>query len=885
MSSNSKSLLARFNNMRLMPRIVLISGLVGVVFLFVVGNFQMTVWETQEGYEHLLDTGVELKQRARGISYWMLQARRREKDFLMRRDDKYVVQVREAIENLIKEAEGVGAVGRHLEEDDGVSEISAMLQEDAVNFKNNALIYLNSFEKVAAAWKIKGYDHKSGLQGQFRSAAHTVSEALSDFDVAQLKIDLGELRRNEKDFVVRGSRKYIKKFKKTQQLFFDHVAVSRIGEELVTTLSNLVAQYKSAFGGYAGPRLSGETIGLNDPRYKNMSAAAHEVEDVLNNHYIPNIWRDLLMARRHEKDYIMRGSQKYVDALKSTLIDIRVSVDEAQIKDDVKVLVAKNLELYEMAFLNLVKQNQIVDAQIVEMREAIHTIEPMIEDILSDGEKLMEEILISTKADADAGVMMSQILFVIGILFGAALTMINTISITRPINALCDALQVFADGDNPDLTKRLKITGQDEVGEVAQWFNRFVEIIQEIIGTIKQDAEVVKMVSQSLSDISDNMTGMSDEMRDQISAVSSAAHESSTNMNTISAAVEQMSGNMNSVASSVAQFSSNMGTISTSTQESNTMLGNIASASGQASANMANVSDSAVRASKDVDSVVMSVEEITESLNAVRQKCKGATEDSRNAKHQTGQTVAVMERLMGSAEEIGNVIEIINNIAEQTNMLALNASIEAAGAGEAGKGFSVVANEVKDLARQTSDATQMISEKINDIRTHTEEVASVTKSVTDAIDHISQANEEILYAMDEQGDTMMSMSGSMSDVSGQIHGVSNNVDEASSGIAAVSHSVQEISTGMDEVSRNVGDVSTGLEAVAQTVSDSASAASDISRNVGEVYRASEEISDTMETLTNTAGQMNNVSHDVHEGSGKMNAVADKLNQLLGRFQC
>ncbi|MGU1008672.1 methyl-accepting chemotaxis protein [Pseudomonas aeruginosa] len=216
--------------------------------------------------------------------------------------------------------------------------------------------------------------------------------------------------------------------------------------------------------------------------------------------------------------------------------------------------------------------------------------------------------------------------------------------VTRPILGVAHMLRDIASGEG-DLTQRLPHTGRDELGELAGWFNRFLDKLQPIIRDVKVSVRDARSTAdQSAAISSQTSAGMQQQFR-EIDQVATASHE--------------MTATAQDVARSAAQ-----------------------------AADAARGADQATR-----DGLAL-IDRTTQSIDSLAANLTSA--------------MGQVEQLASSSEEIGSVLEVIRAIAEQTNLLALNAAIEAARAGDAGRGFAVVADEVRNLARRTQDSVEQI---------------------------------------------------------------------------------------------------------------------------------------------------------------------------------
>ncbi|HCK5077045.1 TPA: methyl-accepting chemotaxis protein [Pseudomonas aeruginosa] len=230
--------------------------------------------------------------------------------------------------------------------------------------------------------------------------------------------------------------------------------------------------------------------------------------------------------------------------------------------------------------------------------------------------------------------------------------------VTRPILGVAHMLRDIASGEG-DLTQRLPHTGRDELGELAGWFNRFLDKLQPIIRDVKVSVRDARSTAdQSAAISSQTSAGMQQQFR-EIDQVATASHE--------------MTATAQDVARSAAQ-----------------------------AADAARGADQATR-----DGLAL-IDRTTQSIDSLAANLTSA--------------MGQVEQLASSSEEIGSVLEVIRAIAEQTNLLALNAAIEAARAGDAGRGFAVVANEVRNLARRTQDSVEQIRGVIEGLQQGTRDV-------------------------------------------------------------------------------------------------------------------------------------------------------------------
>ena len=338
------------------------------------------------------------------------------------------------------------------------------------------------------------------------------------------------------------------------------------------------------------------------------------------------------------------------------------------------------------------------------------------------------------------------------ILLGLTTVLVVWISrkITRPIVAASDMLKDIAEGEG-DLTKRLAIQSRDEVGEMAKWFNMFVDNIQTIIRSVGENACLLRDSSCGLKAIAEQMSANASQTSAKTTTVAAATEEMSTTMNGVSAAMKEAAGNVGSVADAA-------------------------------------------------DGITATIRQIADNT----EKARGITRD---AVEQTGQASSQVSELGTAAQEIGKVVEAITEISEQVNLLALNATIEAARAGDAGKGFAVVANEIKELARQTATATGEIKTRVEGIQNSTDGTVIQIEQISRVVNEVNGIVSTIATAVEAQSATTREIAGNVAQAAQGINEVEGNVAQTSVVSADISSDIAEVTQAASEISESSAEIS------------------------------------------------------------------------------
>ncbi|WP_413205675.1 methyl-accepting chemotaxis protein [Rhodospirillum sp. A1_3_36] len=580
----------------------------------------------------------------------------------------------------------------------------------------------------------------------------------TELDVMASALERGalQMRRREKDFLLRPdlaiADQYHAEVKTVMGLLDQMTALTAATKtkDILTKFKQGIVDQNARFSHIVQLYT---TIGLDENQGLNgkLRDAVHTVEDKLKEAHLDPLTIKMLMMRRHEKDFMLRHDQKYMDLFDARRLEFDKILRETDLSDGFKTEIGQLMDTYQNAFKAWVATTLDLKSEIKDLGTIFDTMEAALTKIFESAHETMvqaEEKRAENQSwteTAMAGIAVA-LLLTVSVLGG-----LTAHSISRPIAETTQLMRRLADGDTT-----FDLVDSDLKTEIGDMARAVLVFRDQAIENTRLDTEQAKAAEQeavrrresmrgiandfeaSLSDIVSMLGTSCDELRGTADHMSAEASRSSEQASAVAKAADQTTGNVEMVAATVEELSN-------------------------------------------------SIAEILHQAHDTRTISTRATEEAKQA----GETV---EGLANAARRIGDVTSLIKDIAEQTNLLALNATIEAARAGEMGKGFAVVANEVKTLAHQTAKATQEISDQIRDMQSATEQTVGSISHVRQTIDEMRESTAHIASAVEQQ-------SAATAEISRNAQGMVSNTQDVTRNIAGVSEAAKSTGQAVDRVTQ------------------------------------------------------------------------------------
>ncbi len=384
-------------------------------------------------------------------------------------------------------------------------------------------------------------------------------------------------------------------------------------------------------------------------------------------------------------------------------------------------------------------------------------------------------------------------------------------TITRPVRTITELLKSMAQGSG-DLTFRLPVKSRDELGQMAGYFNGFLETLSGIMDRIKSSASQSQAIGVSLSE--------------------STAQSSS--------AVSQIAANVGSIKT---RLSRQDGDITTSAEGTEQIMSRIDRLSEQIEQQSAAINES----SASIEEMIASIKNVTRIAEQRQANTKALTEITNDGGGKVQRLLEIITTVTDNADRMTELTALINNVSSQTNLLSMNAAIEAAHAGDAGRGFSVVAEEIRKLAEMTAENAKGIaaflkanSEQIRNAHDVGNQSGASFLRIKEEVEQTVGAFGEISTAMSEMssgGGEILKAVGTLNDVTEGIRQASLDMQNRAREIARSMATIRSLSAeslgGINEIAQGTDSINGAMVRISDLSRENRSKIDGITEQVGQ----------------------------------------------------
>ena len=486
--------------------------------------------------------------------------------------------------------------------------------------------------------------------------------------------------------------------------------------------------------------------------------------------------------------------------------------------------------------------------------------------------------------------MVGLVAAVIAIVFILALLFSRTL--TKPLLVVVNNLKEIAQGE-ADLTRTLKISSNDEVGELAGNFNQFVERLREMVRRISSAASDIFTATEKIrhtsQDVSNGTANQAEALEDSFQAIQGIDESTIEVANSISAlleAVEISSSATLELGATIEEIVSQVDRLFSTIEEVSSSITEMSVSSQQVSDNLDNLSSSTEVTASSITQMDASIKEVEETAQHTNELSEQANRDAEMGKTAVAETIAgiqairvtvedasqAIEELGKQSGEIGTILTVIDDVADQTRLLSLNASIIAAQAGEHGKGFAVVADEIRELAERTALSTQEISTIIRRLQTGTVEAVKAMQVGSERVHEEAERSKVAEVALDKLTESSLRSSE-------QVKSIVRATQEQSRGSRQITEAVNQVANMLQQISSAVKQQSVGIQQLAQSAESMKDISSQVKLSTGEQAKGSHQISASMENIRTMMQQIDQASKAQSTRSQQVVAAVSAVRQV------
>jgi methyl-accepting chemotaxis protein len=466
--------------------------------------------------------------------------------------------------------------------------------------------------------------------------------------------------------------------------------------------------------------------------------------------------------------------------------------------------------------------------------------------------------------------------------------------IVRPLREVVTNLREISAGGG-DLTRQLKVRSADEVGELSECFNGFLNRQREMVGRIRgvtedltkanekvrnsshevmegavRQSQALEESSKAIEGIDEAVGGIAESTGNLVGSVeesSSATLELGATIEEIASQMEKLFTTVDAVSSSINEMSvasqevaENVGILSSSTEVTVSSMLEMDASIKEIEENAVQTSKLASEAAEDAQRGMQTVDETIRGIESIRQTVDRASE-------------AIME-LGNQSSAIGKILTVIDEVADQTSLLALNAAIIAAQAGEHGRGFAVVADEIRELAERSAISTREIATIITNLQEGTQEAVVAMKAGSEQVyEEVKRSKASSLALEKIRSSTLKAME--------QVNGIVRATEEQSRGSRQVTDSMNQVAAMLEQIASAINQQTTGARQLAEGAESMRDIAAHGKQNTSEQAKRSRQINESMEQIRSMISLIDDAtreltkrSREVVDAVGSVHKVAE-----------
>ena len=580
----------------------------------------------------------------------------------------------------------------------------------------------------------------------------------------------------------------------TEFALLDELVVEPELAAMVQSVADGVAKQSGVFGEV---QILVEQIGYSEEEglRGDLRAAVQSAEEKVNAANLDALTVKILMMRRHEKDFIIRGGEKYITRLSDRVSEFNALLADSNLPAADKTQISSLIDQYKSTFDEFAVVDTELSAKVAELDADFQALSPQVSSLAKEAETRAATAAAELNTVNQITLYSSFGIIALAtiMMLGAGLVIGRSISV--PLKRLSDNAEELGEGKldieiKPDSSK-------SEIGVLT----RALEVFLENAIRVAKLGEEEAIRQQEVLKRSKMMDELQASFRSVVGAASAGDFSQRVDMDVPDPELAQLSNNVNALVDTVDRGLKETGEVMAALANTNltvrmegeyqgaflqlkndtnrvgdrltevvkqlrTTSRALKTATGEILSGANDLSDRTTRQAATIEETSAAMEQLATTVleNAKEaEEASGIADRVRTTAEEGGdvmrQANEAMERITSSSNKISNIIGMIDDIAFQTNLLALNASVEAARAGEAGKGFAVVAVEVRRLAQSAAEASNevkaLIEQSVTEVDGGSKLVAQAAKSL-EAMLEAARSNNTIMVSIADKSKSQAS---------------------------------------------------------------------------------------------------------------------------------
>ena len=367
-------------------------------------------------------------------------------------------------------------------------------------------------------------------------------------------------------------------------------------------------------------------------------------------------------------------------------------------------------------------------------------------------------------------------------------TYMTLIKFIKPISKIGKRLNEIAEGDG-DLTQRLAIGSDDEIGQVASYFNNFTE---------KLNITLSAVINYSTS-----LSSSGKKLQENMESTAAAVNEIAANINSSSKLFDNQETSSNETATAIEQISRAMESLNNMIEDQ---------------------SASVTESSASIEQMVANINNVNKVFSVLGDNYKQLVETSNEGKKKLNIVNTQVNEISVKSANLMETNHVISAIAAQTNLLSMNAAIEAAHAGEAGKGFAVVADEIRKLAENAASQSKDIAQNLGAVKEVIDSIVDSSQTAEETFDQIMEVvtnidnlRHEVENSMAEQIEGSKQILDAISSINSITDSVRNGSLEMNNGILQISNELENFKRTNTEVINSYKEITNGTNEISSSI--------------------------------------------------------------------